>query len=104
MAGCYIWIKSKFVANNRLEARYPHLLSNLQVTPQISGCVETLPALAVALGAVKCCMGSDGTVLVGNNVIPPSVAFSRAIVGVWIFSDTPGEKSSLSADGEGVEA
>lgn len=46
-------------------------------------------------------MGSDGAVLVGSSMIPPSVAFSGATVGVWVFSDTPGEKSDLTEEEEG---
>lgn len=49
-------------------------------------------------------MGSDGAVLVGSSMIPPSVAFSGATVGVWVFSGTPGEKSNLSEEEEGVAA
>lgn len=73
-------------------------------TPQIPGSVETLPASAAVAGGVNCCMGSDGTVLVGSSMVPPSVTFSGAIVGVWVFSATPGETSSLSEEGEGVAA
>lgn len=53
---------------------------------------------------MNCCMGSDGAVLVGNSTIPPSVAFPGATVGVWVFSDTPGEKSDLSEEEGGVAA
>lgn len=73
-------------------------------TPHIPGSVETLPASAVVAGGVNCCMGSDGTVLVESSMVPPSVTFSGAIVGVWVFSATTGETSSLSEEGEGVAA
>lgn len=69
-------------------------------TSQIASYVETLPALAAVAGGVNCCMGSDGAVLVGSSMIPPSVAFSGATVGVWVFSDTPGEKSDLTEEEE----
>lgn len=53
---------------------------------------------------MNCCLGSDGAVLVASSLIPPSVAFSGTIVGVWVFSDTPGKKPGLSEEKEGVAA